>query len=102
MGAYLDSSFNKEIRAIQAENASLQSQQILHLDFKEHDNAGNQMKELIEVAGCLRSDLVKSTSTDSKYSISKPPQASAVTSRSYFSISATKEEEEDDWPDPSP
>lgn len=46
MRAYLDFCFNKEKRAIQGDYASLQSQKILHLDFKENDNAGNKMKEL--------------------------------------------------------
>ncbi len=67
---YLDSHFQKEITAIQKENAKLlQSWQVFQSGIKELNEAQSEIKELIEVARSLRADMSQSTNPASKYSI---------------------------------
>ncbi|KAK7878202.1 hypothetical protein WMY93_034382, partial [Mugilogobius chulae] len=85
--------FSQEIRAIQAENAKLhQSQQWIQSGIKELYAVQSEMKELIEAARSLKTDISYSTGSPVKSSYMPGAVAPLL----------PKVEPEEDWPDPPP
>ncbi|XP_023806317.1 SH3 and multiple ankyrin repeat domains protein 2 isoform X1 [Oryzias latipes] len=92
-GAHHGPHFSAEIRAIQEENAKLlQSQQWIQSGLKDLHEARSEIKELINVARTLKSEIAQSHSPAQHLRVEVPQ----------ISFPKLEPQEESDWPDPPP